>query len=182
MNDREMFEAHKEQIFRLCYCMMQDRSDAEDICQEVFVKAILADRSQIRDLRPWLLKIASNECRKVLKRRKSGLAKEKFAYLLAPPQHGNPVEEGYDRKEKEDEVNIWLNRLPEKVRVVVVLRFVNELTLREIAEVIQVPEGTVKSRLNKGTKLLRRWIDPDIELKPPVKERKGKWTEFLRVK
>lgn len=86
MTGREMFEAYKEQVFRLCYWIMQNRSDAEDICQEVFVKAILSDRSKIRDLKPWLLKIASNECRKVLKRRKKRLDQGKGGLYDGRPE------------------------------------------------------------------------------------------------
>ncbi|MBQ4898287.1 sigma-70 family RNA polymerase sigma factor [Paenibacillus sp. Marseille-P2973] len=182
MNDREMFETYKEQVFQLCYYMMQNRSDAEDICQEVFVKAILADRTQIRDLRPWLLRIASNECSKVLKRRNSGWTKEMFAYLMNRPQVVNPVEEDYDRKEIANEFNEMISRLPEKIRIVVTLRFVHEMTVPEIAGVIEVPEGTVKSRLNKGMRLLRDRNEHELKNRMSNKGDEWKWKGFLKVK
>ncbi|MFD3259952.1 RNA polymerase sigma factor [Paenibacillus lentus] len=159
MNDRELFEAYKEQVYRLCYYMLQNRGDAEDVCQEVFVKAILADKSQIRELRPWLLRIASNECNSLLKRRKNGWAKETLAYLLSRPRISNSVEENYDQRESRTAFYELLSRLPDKIRIVVILRYVNELTVPEISKVIHIPEGTVKSRLNRGLGLLRKMAD-----------------------
>ncbi|WP_442602829.1 RNA polymerase sigma factor [Paenibacillus sp. KN14-4R] len=156
MSDRELFEMYKEQVYRLCYYMMRSHADAEDICQEVFVKAILADRSQIQEIKPWLLRIATNECNSVLKRRKNGWTKEMLTYLLSRPRNSNPVEEGYDQQEMKMEFYELYRRLPDKLRMVVTLRYVNELTVPEIASAIEVPEGTVKSRLNRGLKILQK--------------------------
>lgn len=155
MNDHELFETYKEQVYSLCYYMMHNRSDAEDLCQEVFVKAILTDRSQVREIKPWLLRIASNECSSVLRRRKNGWTKEVSAYLRSRPFLSNPVEEGYDQRETKVEFYKLYSMLPDKVRIVFTLRYVNELTVPEISNVINVPEGTVKSRLNRGMKLLQ---------------------------
>ncbi|OAB46974.1 RNA polymerase sigma factor [Paenibacillus antarcticus] len=155
MNDHELFETYKEQVYRLCYYMMQNRSDAEDMCQEVFVKAILTDRSQVREIKAWLLRIASNECSSVLRRRKHGWTKEMSAYLRSRPLSSNPVEDSYDQRETKVEFYKLYRMLPDKVRMVFTLRYVNELTVPEISKVINVPEGTVKSRLNRGLKLLQ---------------------------
>lgn len=182
MTDREMFETYKEQVFRLCYCIMQNRSDAEDICQEVFVKAILSDRSNVRDLRPWLLKIASNECRKVLKRRKNGRMKERTAFMMADRHPENPIEAGYDQKEDGHEIIALLGCLPEKVREVVALRFGNEMTVPEIADLMEIPEGTVKSRLNKAMKLLRSRVEAELGKKSSGKGELRRWTGFLKAK
>lgn len=156
LNDRELFEAYKEQVYHLCYYMMQNRADAEDLCQEVFVKAMLADRSQVRELKPWLLRIASNECSSVLRRRKNGWAKELRAYLLTRPRASHSVEEIVDQREVRMEFQQLYGKLPDKIRMTVILRYVNDLTVPEIAEMLGIPEGTVKSRLNRGTKLLGR--------------------------
>lgn len=156
LNDRELFETYKEQVYRLCRYMMQNPSDAEDLCQEVFVKALLADRSQVRDLKSWLLRIASNECNSVLRRRKNGWAKELRAYLLARPRLGNPVEESADRHEIKAEFDRMYGKLPDKIRLAVTLRYANDMSVPEIAGVLGIPEGTVKSRLNRGIKLLQQ--------------------------
>lgn len=182
MNDRELFEAYKEQVYRLCYYMLQNRGDAEDVCQEVFVKAILADRSQVRELRPWLLRIASNECNSLLKRRKKGWAKETLAYLLSRPRISNIVEESYDQRETRSAFYELFSQLPEKIRIVIILRYVNELTIPEISRVIRIPEGTVKSRLNRGLGLLRQMAGSTD--KPKQKERGEDlgWSSSVKMK
>ncbi|MNJ61482.1 ECF RNA polymerase sigma factor SigW [compost metagenome] len=160
--------------------MLQNRGDAEDVCQEVFVKALLADRSQIRELRPWLLRIASNECNSLLKRRRNGWAKEMLAYLLSRPEISNSVEENYDARETRAAFHGLLSSLPDKIRIVVILRYANELTIPEISKVIQIPEGTIKSRLNRGMELLRKKLGP-IE-KQKKKGEDLEWSNSVNMK
>lgn len=156
MCDREIFELYKEQVYYFCYYLMKNQADAEDICQEVFVKVILADKSKVRNLKSWILRIASNECNSVIKRRKTGWMKEVRNYLLSRSEESNPVEKRLDRQETKKELQGLYSQLPDKIRMVVVLRFINELTVPEISKVMSIPEGTVKSRLNKGLKILNR--------------------------
>ncbi|MFE4711180.1 RNA polymerase sigma factor [Paenibacillus sp. NPDC056722] len=163
MTDREIFELYKEQVYYFCYYLMKNQADAEDVCQEVFVKVILADRSKVRDLKSWILRIASNECNSILKRRKTGFMKEVRNYLLSRSQASNPVEESLYRRETQKELQGLYSKLPDKIRMVVVLRFINELTVPEIAKVMNIPEGTAKSRLNKGLQLLNRMAKPQLK-------------------
>jgi RNA polymerase sigma-70 factor (ECF subfamily) len=156
MCDREIFELYKEQVYYFCYYLMKNQADAEDICQEVFVKVILADKSKVRNLKSWILRIASNECNSVIKRRKTGWMKEVRNYLLSRSEESNPVEKRLDRQETKKELQGLYSQLPDKIKMVVVLRFINELTVPEISKVMSIPEGTVKSRLNKGLKILNR--------------------------
>lgn len=156
MCDREIFELYKEQVYYFCYYLMKNQADAEDICQEVFVKVILADKSKVRNLKSWILRIASNECNSVIKRRKTGWMKEVRNYLLSRSEESNPVEKRLDRQETKKELQGLYSQLPDKIRMVVVLRFINEMTVPEISKVMSIPEGTVKSRLNKGLKILNR--------------------------
>lgn len=156
MSDREIFELYKEQVYYFCYYLMKNQADAEDISQEVFVKVILADKSKVRNLKAWILRIASNECNSVIKRRKTGWMKEVRNYLLSRSEESNPVEKRLDRQETKKELQGLYSQLSDKIRMVVVLRFINELTVPEISKVMSIPEGTVKSRLNKGLKILNR--------------------------
>ncbi|MEK5028409.1 RNA polymerase sigma factor [Paenibacillus sp. FSL M7-1046] len=155
MTDREIFELYKEDVYYFCYYLMKNQADAEDISQEVFVKVILADRSKVRNLKSWILRIASNECNSLIRRRKTGVMKELRNYLLSRSQDSNPVEEHLNRRETRKEIQGLYSKLPDKIRMVVVLRFINELTVPEISKVMDIPEGTAKSRLNKGLKLLK---------------------------
>ncbi|WP_339308311.1 RNA polymerase sigma factor [Paenibacillus sp. FSL L8-0435] len=163
MTDREIFELYKEQVYYFCYYLMKNQADAEDICQEVFVKVILADRTKVRNMKSWILRIASNECHSVMRRRKSGWLKEVRHYLLSKSQSYNPVEEGVYHRETKEELRGLYSGLPDKIRTVVVLRFINDLTIPEISKVMNIPEGTAKSRLNKGLKLLNKMVEPQLK-------------------
>ncbi|MNC27802.1 ECF RNA polymerase sigma factor SigW [compost metagenome] len=163
MTDREIFEMYKEHVYYFCYYLMKNEADAEDISQEVFVKVIMADRTKVRNLKSWILRIASNECNSFLRRRKTGWMKEVRHYLLSKTQDYNPVEECLDQRETKDELKGLYSELPDKIRMVIVLRFINELTVPEISKVMNIPAGTAKSRLSKGLKLLNKMVEPQLK-------------------
>ncbi|MEF3303748.1 RNA polymerase sigma factor [Paenibacillus sp. GYB003] len=155
MEDRELFETYRNDVYYLCYYMMRNRSDAEDICQETFVQALRTDRSRITGIKPWLMRIAANLCKNELSRRKRKNLKEAAAYWLNRTRQETP-EEAVERSEEENEMIGLFALLPVKIRIVASLRYVNGLTLQEIAEIVGIPEGTVKSRLNRVHTILKR--------------------------
>ncbi|WP_314589012.1 RNA polymerase sigma factor [Paenibacillus terrigena] len=164
MNDREMFEIYKDQVYRLCRHMLNHPSDAEDVCQEVFFKAMIVDRTTIKDIKPWLMRIAVNECNTVLKRRLNGRRKEKLSFLLSLTRSSMKVEERYEQAETADEFSAMLSKLPDKLRIAVLLRFSSDMSIAETAQVLQVAEGTVKSRVNRGLHILRRLMNESPNL------------------
>lgn len=139
---------------------MKNKADAEDICQEVFVKVILADKSKVKNMKSWILRIASNECYTVLRRRKTGLLKEFRNYLLSHSDSVHSVENQFSERETKEELQSLYSRLPDKIRMVIVLRYINDLTVPEIAKILDIPEGTVKSRLSRGIKMLNKMVAP----------------------
>lgn len=158
MDDELLFATYKETVYRVCRYLLPSVSDAEDVCQEVFVKALLADRSQVMQMKSWLIRIAVNESHTLLRRRAKGRDKERLFWLLqrAHAPQFNPVEEALVRQETSNQFCRWLERLPKKIRVVLVLRYSGELTTKETADVLGIPEGTVKSRMNRGLRMLRK--------------------------
>lgn len=159
LNDRELFELYKEQVYHFCYYYMKNQADAEDITQEVFVKVILADKSKVTNMKAWILRIASNECNSVLRRRKNGILKEIRNFVLTKPDNANPVEKQLTAQETKQEMAEVYKQLPDKIRTVIVLRYINELSIAEIAKTMNIPEGTVKSRIHKGLKLLNKMVE-----------------------
>ncbi|CAM3935229.1 hypothetical protein PALA111701_31485 [Paenibacillus lactis] len=67
MDDRQLFETYKETVYLFCRYMVQSRADAEDLCQDVFFKAMIADRTNVQNTKAWLLRIAANECNTFLR-------------------------------------------------------------------------------------------------------------------
>ena len=155
--------AHQEAVFRLSYLLLGDPDDAEDIAQETFLRAWnhLKRFDPTRPLRPWLLSIASNLASN--RRRSAG------RYLLAlmrafrnePASFSSIEEKSAKRMEARD---LW--KAVQNLRVsdqrIVYLRYFLELSVTETAQVLNVPEGTVKSRLSRALERLRGIIQQDF--------------------
>jgi RNA polymerase sigma-70 factor (ECF subfamily) len=128
---------------------------AEDLAQETFIR-LLGDAhyQPARPFKPWLYAIATNRARDYLK--SAGVRH------AAPPDDGSAArcdtapgpEESVLEAEEAQAVATALDQLGEEYRVTLVLRFYNGLSLQEIADTLDLPLGTVKSRLSVGTRRL----------------------------
>src|SRR5262245_15159105 len=159
-NDRlqrlEIFEAEalgvSGQLFRVALRVCRDREQAEDLIQETYLQAWRSfHRFEIgTNLRAWLYKILFNVHYSEVRRDRMELApiEETIAETIA---YDPPTPQGLT----EEEVLSALERIPRDFQVPVVLADVEELSYREIAEALQIPLGTVMSRLSRGRKLLR---------------------------
>ena len=149
---------HQDRIYALGLALTGNRHDAEDVAQDTFIRAYRAlatySPDRIRDLKQkaWLHRIAVNQCitrqRRAKVRNEAALddEAEKDASSFATPLEISParVVEG---RERSDAVRRAVNSLPVELRQVVVMKEFEELTLREIADALDLPLSTVKSRL-----------------------------------
>jgi len=157
--------AHQEAVFRLSYLLLGDADDAEDIAQETFLRAWnhLKRFDPTRPLRPWLLSIASNLASN--RRRSAGryLAALTRAFRNEPASSSSIEEKSAKRMEAGD---LWkaVQSLSVSDQQVVYLRYFLELSVTETAQVLQVAEGTVKSRLSRALERLRGIIQEDFPI------------------
>ncbi|MEJ8306534.1 RNA polymerase sigma factor [Saccharibacillus sacchari] len=164
MNDLELFENYKTTVYRYCLYMLKHKGDAEDICQEVFVKAMLADRSRLYNEKAWLLRIAANECHSLMRRRSRGRSKEQNVFLQNDPLNHEPsVETAYERHETTSEFKVLLGQIKPKFREVLLLFYMADLPIADVADMLDLPIGTVKSRMNRGLKSLRKQMEEQNE-------------------
>jgi RNA polymerase sigma-70 factor (ECF subfamily) len=147
-----LYDKHHPLVFRTILGITSDVETAADVTQDVFLRLYrFADRVDVsRPLEPWLYRVAVNQANSWLRRRRRWLRvlQEMAGWLSIG---GRPTPE--TQAEHEDEwrwVGRAVARLPAAQRAVVVLYYVNDLSIREIAEVLGIPEGTVKSRLHYG--------------------------------
>jgi RNA polymerase sigma-70 factor (ECF subfamily) len=132
--------------FRLAYSVLRNREDAEEVAQEAFVKAYrkfqsLRDRARFR---AWLARIT---WRLALDRRRSALRRERREQAVAEPPPAPTVEDLAASSEFRERLERAIAELPEKLRMVLVLAAIEGRDLREVAALLGLPEGTVKSRL-----------------------------------
>ena len=150
-------------IRRLCTRMTDDEHIGEDLAQEAFAR-VFANRYQFQDGRrfsTWLWRIALNLCRDDARRsgRKSEASFEYGSGVTDVSDSPAPDEMLVD-KERTSFVRKALASLPEAQRAVVILREYEGLKFREIAEVLNAPEGTVKSRMTDALAELSRQLGP----------------------
>jgi RNA polymerase sigma factor (sigma-70 family) len=160
-NDRTAFEAvverHYQPIFRQLWRLCGDAESAADLTQETFVQAwqSLPTFEGRSALGTWLCAIAIRVWRRSLNRERqaAGVPLEEFADSLPDPAPG-PGEQ-YELHARQEEVQRALHRLPADYREALVLFYMQGLKYREIAELLGIPLGTVKSRLHGGLQRLR---------------------------
>lgn len=151
---------YREALLRFCWGYLGDMSEAEDALQEITYKIITA--ADVPDhFRPWLYRVARNHCLNVLRHR----AQHPRAAAMPPASVVGDSLTGHltrlVRDEMRERVVELVRRLPEPLREVLRLRYVEELSRAEIAQVLDVPERTVKTRLFEGLKRLRELADAE---------------------
>ncbi len=152
----ELVEKYRQTVYALCYHRIGDFQDAQDLVQEIFLKVYLS-LNQLRDpgkFSGWLYRIAINSCNLWLRKR------SKKTLSLEDPdkyQHISPsVYEGYQRKELESKIKEALSRLSENNRLVITLHYLGGHSYNEIADFLNLPLTTVKSRVHEGRKQLKK--------------------------
>lgn len=143
--------------YRLAGYLLGDATEAEDATQEALEKAWHAwPKLRERDRAgAWFDRIVANACKDRLRRRRGIRVLELRDEPAGAPQAVDPFREALSR----DEVGRLVRVLPPDQQIVVALRFWRDLTLDEIAERLELPLGTVKSRLHYAMKALRRQLD-----------------------
>ena len=140
--------------YRVALGVLRHREDAEDVAQEAFLRAHRAFAS-LRDrerFRPWLVRTAFRlalDRRRGEKRR--GRREEAFG---ADPGPAASIEEEVARQQVRERVAEAVDALPEKLRIVTVLAAIEEQDVSSVARLLELPEGTVKSRLHRARKEL----------------------------
>lgn len=142
-------------LYGLCLHLCADRADAEDLYQETWLKVMknLDQFDQVREFEPWLTKICVNEYRNVLRRLRRSPVYDRFA----TNEEKDLLLASIKAEERKDYMDLYaaIRKLPEKLRVTVILYYFEDMDIRSTARMLGIPEGTVKSRLNQAKKRLK---------------------------
>jgi RNA polymerase sigma-70 factor (ECF subfamily) len=156
-------DRHRRKVFNLAYKFVGRHDEAEDLTQDIFVKIFKALHTFDRraNFQTWLISISRNLCidhyRSVRKERAT-MARDVDASELTPVSRERGPYAALEHADLKDIIRRAMAELPEALRVAVTLRDLQEFSYQEIADRLHLPEGTVKSRINRGRIELARQI------------------------
>ena len=151
--------AYYAPILRLASSILNDFADAEDATQETFIKAAFnLDRYRTgTNFKTWLYTIAVNTCRGMLRKRKTRAHLQMlFSNISYSVSRTSFPEDHVIEFEISNDLKTAIHALDEKHRLPILLRFVHELPIAEIAQILGVRQGTIDSRLHYGIQKLKR--------------------------
>jgi RNA polymerase sigma-70 factor (ECF subfamily) len=161
----ELVRIHTRGVFNVVYHMCGDALIAEDAAQETFIRAWqnLSSYRPQTSLRNWLYRIAFNAGMDMLRKEKRILPNDIDEMGLADERPG--PESVVSQQERASMVQQAVLALPDASRAVLVLREYEGMSYHEIADALDIPVGTVMSRLNYARKLLKEKLEPKLFLK-----------------
>lgn len=156
---------HEAAVFRLAYLLVGDADAAQDVAQDAFVRAYRQlDRfDTTRPFRPWVLHITRNLARNHRRSLARYIAAAQRLILNTPRTAASAESEQFRQQEARA---LWeaIRRLSAQEQEVIYLRYMLELSVRETAEVLNIPPGTVKSRLSRALRRLKGVVQHDFPL------------------
>jgi RNA polymerase sigma-70 factor (ECF subfamily) len=159
----ELIKAHTRRVYGICYRFVGNDMEAQDLTQEVFLRifrSLRSFRAGEGSFAVWLTRLTRNLLIDHYRRTKADRATDSIEDQLPMLEEKTALSSRTDGmlagREASELLQGALQKLSPELRETVILRDVEELEYREIADVLKVPEGTVKSRLNRGRAELAR--------------------------
>ncbi len=162
---REIMENYRDAVYRYIHSILNNNEDAEDVLQEVFLKAFRSlSRFMIEySFYKWLMKIACNTCIDFMRKKKLPTVsirrssvncdEDDYEIEIADPL-GDP-DTVYKQHETREKLDKEIHLLPEIYRDLIIMRFFEQLSYEEIARRLTIPEGTVKTRIFRAREMLK---------------------------
>ena len=140
-----LFHRYRDDLYRLAVSYTRSREEAEDVCQTVFLKLLENPEITPGKERAWLMQVTVNTCRDILR--------SSWWKRTVPLENLDAVSQT-----EMDEMVFLLQKLPPKYRVVLYLHYYEQYTTQEIAKLLQIPTGTVSTRLRRGREQLKTML------------------------
>lgn len=145
-----LYDQYATDVLRVCYFYLSDREKAENVCQDVFVRLMTTHPLlQPGREKSWLLKVALNRCRDLWRG-----AWLKRVILGGPTFELIPAPDEFSRRDDQQAMMAAINQLPATFKEVILLHYYQGMNIAEIAQMLELPEGTISSRLSRGRKKL----------------------------
>ena len=161
MTSEEIIEAYADMVYRLALLRVKNRTDADDVFQEVFIRLVnnIQKLQNPEHVKAWLIRVTINCSKKHFARFKT---EETFS--VEELEDAGAEEEGYARAEGQSSVLLAVAKLPPKYRSVVHLFYFEEMSVKEIADATGQRETTVKSQLFRAREMLEEMLKGEVHL------------------
>lgn len=169
----KLIKAHQAYAYNIAYRMVGNEEDAKDASQEALIKVFKSLKNFSGDsaFSTWLYRIVMNTCKDLLRKRKTNEISIDKGYETDEGQVQIEIEDTssdpvtmYEEKEVRITIEDAIDDLPNNYKSVVVLREVQGLSYDEIAEIEDIPVGTVRSRINRGRRILREVLKEKLRM------------------
>ena len=154
---------HETALTRLCLKLCRSNADAEDLYQETWRRAV--EKIQLFDdtkpFQPWLFTICINVFRNAYRKSKNAPVTDFSSDEEKERAIDNAAISGPVFNEEHSLIRDIVNELDEKYRIVIVLHYFSDYSTEELAAIIGIPQGTVKSRLHKARKIIKGRLEDD---------------------
>lgn len=142
-------DAYANTVYRIAYSYCKNKSDAEDIVQNVFLKLLQSDvKFQDEEhIRKWLIRVAANETK--------NLCKSFWKKRMVPLENSNVTPQYQFNSKENSDLYDTVMELPYKYRIVVHLYYYEDYSVKEIAEILNIKETTVQTQLMRARKKLK---------------------------
>ncbi|HEU0226520.1 MAG TPA: sigma-70 family RNA polymerase sigma factor [Arachidicoccus soli] len=155
----DLVKKYQERLYWHIRRMVVDHDDANDVLQNVFIKVwkALGNFREDSQLFTWLYKIATNECLTFLdqKKRKDAVS---FDEIESGLSNKIKADEGFDAEKLEWKLQLAIQQLPEKQRIVFNLRYYDEMPYEEMSQVLGTSEGALKASYHHAAKKIEEFI------------------------
>ena len=172
----KLYHQHFNKTFRTAYLVTRDYQLAEDATQEAFLRAFskLSTLREIEKFGSWVSVIAANYSIDLLRKNRKIFLTDHISIHAGNSPEDSP-QESWEKNETAREIREALFLLEPGDREILILKYFNELSIKEIASLIEAPAGTVKSRLFRARKKIRVLVEPTVDGKRQIDELSSKY-------
>lgn len=166
----ELVDLYKDKMYHLGFRMLGNKQEAEDMVQETFLRVYLnLDRyDESQKFSTWIYRIGTNLCIDRLRKRKPNYSLDAEVsegegmdwYGMLPSDDPTP-EEHFVLSETQESIRKAIDGMPDKYKSAIVLRYLHDLSLQEISDILEIPVTTVKTRVHRGREFLRKKMEDD---------------------
>lgn len=156
-----LIERYKTALYRFCYHLTSNKQEADDLFQDTWVKAVekIRQYDNSRAFNVWLFSIAMNNYRDKYRKAKRWLSKLTDVFGENIQSEEPTAAEHVEGKEVKDLLVKCINELKDSYRIPLILYYYKEISYEDIAKILDIPLGTVKSRLNSAKKKLKEIME-----------------------